>query len=683
MKNIYLFVLSLAISASIYAQDDHDHDHDHDFSEEVIVSSVGERQANEIISSTYNVPHELLDRAINSNLGNIIENVVGVNSSNFGRGVGKPQIRGLGEYRVKVLENDLASGDMADNGADHPHAFNVLAFSRIEVLKGPAALRYGPFSSSGVINMLSEHKLIDENTPSFGDIIYGNSSVADENSIHFHSLHRSGNWFWGLSGNKRNGKDYKIPGFMETEALHAKHEDEGETDTRVSGAAKNTALKEDGINFHNTWLSNNKKLTYFINRNEAEFGIPGHEHEEEKGKEEVMTLDMDRTRYGVEYTQNLNGFFNKFSFNSAFIDYQHAELEGNKKVSIFTNDSNNIRIELAFDGNNALPDQEDHPLSFNGVIGFSSEKNKTRIAGEEAGYIPSFDQSSEGLYFIHNIEHSNLLFEVAARLENNKLNPNAIKLKEKNKNNSNYSIGSGLKLSDNTLIGVSISKNSRAPSISEIYAEGVHHDAGIYEKGNSLLKNEDSISKEIYYRYSNSLFNLNAAYFSNDFDSFIYRHITNLKVGKIPVIEYRQQGSKVSGTELEISFDNMTLGNYIVSHSFMISKINGKLNDGGYIPRMPPLSFQYTLDAMSDNWLYTLRYRHSNKQDSLAYNEMLTDAYNRLDLEVGYRASNNIFFILLMRNIGDKDIRNHTSWLKDKLPEPGRDYNLSVQYSFR
>ena len=177
-------------------------------------------------------------------------------------------------------------------------------------------------------------------------------------------------------------------------------------------------------------------------------------------------------------------------------------------------------------------------------------------------------------------------------------------------------------------------------------------------------------------------FNLNAAYFSNDFDSFIYRHITNIKEGKIPVIEYRQKGAEISGIELEISFDNMTLGNFIVSHSFMISKINGKLNDGGYIPRMPPLSFQYTLDAMSDSWLYTLRYRHSDKQDSLALNEMLTDSYNRLDFEVSYKASNNIFFILLMRNIGDEDIRNHTSWLKDKLPEPGRDYNLSVQYSF-
>ena len=114
----------------------------------------------------------------------------------------------------------------------------------------------------------------------------------------------------------------------------------------------------------------------------------------------------------------------------------------------------------------------------------------------------------------------------------------------------------------------------------------------------------------------------------------------------------------------------------------MISKVDGKLSGGGYVPRMPPLNFQYTLDAMSDSWLYTLRYRHSDKQDSLALNEMLTDSYNRLDFEVRYEASNGVVVSMLARNIGDVDIRNHTSWLKDKLPEPGRDFNLSVQYSF-
>ncbi len=81
--------------------------------EEVIVSTVGGKSIDEIISSTDIVEHEGLDRNINSNIGQILENLPGISSASFGRAVGRPVIRGLGDYRVQVLENDLGGGDVA------------------------------------------------------------------------------------------------------------------------------------------------------------------------------------------------------------------------------------------------------------------------------------------------------------------------------------------------------------------------------------------------------------------------------------------------------------------------------------------------------------------------------------------------------------------------------------------
>ncbi len=674
MSKFYYFVLLLVASSLVNAQQDDG------VIEEIVVSSVGQKTANEIISSIDIIDHTSLDRGINQNIGEILEKTIGVDNAALGRAVGQPVIRGLSGYRVKVLENGLSSGDMSENSGDHPHALNALAISRVEVLKGPAALRYGPFSNSGVINMLSEHQLIDENTQSGGDILFGNSSVAKENSVHFHSLLRSGNWFVGLSGHKRDGKDYKIPGYEETEALHAKHEaeeeeeeEEGhphEEEVRVKGTAKSTALDEQGLNFHTTWLGNNNKFTVFLNSSESLFGIPGHEHEEEE-EEEVITLDMERTRSGFEYVQDINGFFNEFSFNSAFTDYKHGELEGKETALSYANKAQNIRMELAYGSD-----------SSNGVIGYSFDEDDTTIGGEEAGYIPSSKKSSKALFIVQNIERGNLLAEGAIRLENNELEAVGAKYSKISKNNNSFSVGTGLKLTEEALLGFSLAKNSRAPSISELYAEGKHLDAGIYEKGNASLKNENSTALEVYYRYSSDSFSLKASYFNNDFDSYIYRQTTGAKINKVPVIQYKQQGAKISGTEVELNFAPMTLGNFDISNSFMITNISGELNGGGYVPRMPPMNYQYTVDAMSNNWMYTLRYRHSEKQDSLALNEMLTDAYNRVDLEVVYTTNFGMTVSLLAKNLGNEDIRNHTSWLKDKLPEPGRDYNLSVQYSF-
>ena len=81
--------------------------------EEIIVSTVGGKSINDIISSTDIVEHEGLDRNINSNIGQILENLPGISSAGFGRAVGRPVIRGLGDYRVQVLENDLGGGDVA------------------------------------------------------------------------------------------------------------------------------------------------------------------------------------------------------------------------------------------------------------------------------------------------------------------------------------------------------------------------------------------------------------------------------------------------------------------------------------------------------------------------------------------------------------------------------------------
>ena len=176
MGKLVLTVVIFLLSNIVFSQSE--------YSEEVIVSSVGARAIDDIISSTDTVEHEGLDRNISRNLGQILENLPGISSAGFGRAVGRPVIRGLGDYRIQVLENDLGSGDVASSGPDHPHAQNALAISKMEVLKGPSTLRFGPYATSGVVNMLSEHKLLTPESETGGDLIYGYSSVAKEDTFH-------------------------------------------------------------------------------------------------------------------------------------------------------------------------------------------------------------------------------------------------------------------------------------------------------------------------------------------------------------------------------------------------------------------------------------------------------------------------------------------------------------------
>ena len=645
-----------------------------DFSEEVIVSSVGARAAEDIISSTDVVEHEGLDRNINRNLGEILENLPGISSAGFGRAVGRPVIRGLGDYRVQILENDLGGGDVAASGPDHPHAQNALAIAKLEVLKGPSTLRFGPYATSGVVNMLSEHKLLTSESESGGDLLYGYSSVAKEDAFHFHTLGRTGNWFFGFSGHSREAKDFKIPGFTESNAFHEAEKKGDEKLTRASGMAKGTDIDEKGINLHSTFLSDEFKTTLFFNTNASLFGVPSHGSHEDK---QVVRLDMKRHRAGFEINQNLNGYFANILFSGAVTDYRHKELENGIVGTQFDNTSLSLRTELSY----TLPG------GHGGLFGFSHHGEDFLIQGNEK-YLPSTKTNKTALFTVHHYEKNKILLEGAARVDKVSLDPQGL-LSSYNDTASSVSFGVGYKPTDESLFGMSVAQNGRTLSAAELYADGPHLGPQIYEVGSFsgsgvLLDKEIATASEIYFRYNQNNWRLNSSLYSNKFNGFVYGYFTGEKRNGLPVINYRQQDAIIQGVEIELEYFGGQIGVFDLTHQFSFSHIDAELDSGENIPRIPPLTYQYSLEGVSGNWMWLCKVRHGSKQDDISPNELLTEAYSQVDLEASWMPESleGFTFSLLARNIGDEEIRNHTSYLKDRLSEPGRNINLTVQYGF-
>ena len=77
--------------------------------------------------------------------------------------------------------------------------------------------------------------------------------------------------------------------------------------------------------------------------------------------------------------------------------------------------------------------------------------------------------------------------------------------------------------------------------------------------------------------------------------------------------------------------------------------------------------------------------RHREDQDRLAPNETPTDAYTVLNASFSYRffTGNQVYDVILRgRNLTDEEVRNHTSFVKDIVPQPGRDVSVSVRLNF-
>ena len=99
------------------------------------------------------VPNEEIRREGAAQLGDLLFSKPGITGSTFAPGASsRPIIRGLDVNRVGIVENGTNAGGASDLGEDHFVPIDPLATNQVEVIRGPAALRYGSTSIGGVVS---------------------------------------------------------------------------------------------------------------------------------------------------------------------------------------------------------------------------------------------------------------------------------------------------------------------------------------------------------------------------------------------------------------------------------------------------------------------------------------------------------------------------------------------------
>jgi len=99
------------------------------------------------------IPADELRRSPTSTLGDLLFSKPGITGSSFAPGAAsRPVVRGLDVNRVGIVENGVGAGGVSDLGEDHFVPINPLASTQIEVIRGPATLRYGSQAIGGVVS---------------------------------------------------------------------------------------------------------------------------------------------------------------------------------------------------------------------------------------------------------------------------------------------------------------------------------------------------------------------------------------------------------------------------------------------------------------------------------------------------------------------------------------------------
>ncbi|MEX0300474.1 MAG: TonB-dependent receptor, partial [Kordiimonas sp.] len=535
-----------------------------------------------------------------------------------------------------------------------------------------------------------------------------------------------------LDGSYRKTKDFDIPGFAESEAFHEQeeheeeHEDEDDHDEEEGhdehdedghderegeafGTVENSATKTRTASAGLSFIFPNGFIGMNVKVNKSDYGVPaGHEHghghedehedeedhhdedehegeedhhDEDGHEEEVpVTIDLDQVRFDVhgEYSGDF-GFFKKAKFRFGYADYEHIELEGTEIGTVFKNEGWESRLDLIDEGGE----------NWGGASGIHYRYRDFSAVGEEA-FVPATTSKHLGLYTVKEYHANNWHLDAGVRFEHTKYDASTVNA-NRTFNSFSGSVGVGYDLSEDLFFGVNLSRTERAPSTEELFSNGPHLATNAFERGDSSLGKEKALGVDATLSYAVESFSLVLNGFYTSYDNFIYETETGEEEDGLEVFQFQANDAKLYGFEAKAeahlgAIETGTFGNIDVHLDGQIDLVRAELDISGNdnLPRIPPLSALVGIETRSESFDLRTEIEHAAKQTRVTEHELPTDSYTLWNAYLTLRPFDNkdISFEVRGTNLTNNEARQHTSFLKDRLPLPGRNVKASVRIKF-
>jgi len=627
-----------------------------------------------------------------STVGELLSQLPGVAESSFARGASRPIIRGLDNFRIRIQENGLASHDVAELSEDHGIPIDPLAAQGIEVIRGPATLRYGSQAIGGVVSILNNRIPSEAPEQSFSGEVYGAYNTVDDGYetsalVDF----GSGNFAGHVDAFYRDADDYDIPS--------------------GSGTQENTFNESTGFSAGGSFLFDQGYIGASVSYFESEYGIPGGE-----AAEEGVFLDLEQTKFAIKGEKNFgDGFAETLRFDAGYSDYTHDEVIGADNVigSTFDNEEWEARAELL---HRAVG-------PFTGAIGFQYGSRELQGTGEAGELIAPSERESFAFFIFEEAElNQDVTLQLAARVEHVEADGFGVVVPDFNGNALGAeiddfgsdrsvdftpvsgSLGVVWDLGNDVALGTSLQYVERAPDLLELFAKGPHEATETFEIGNPNLDIEEAISLDVTLKRIEGPFTFDLAAFYTSYEGFIFKDFTGFVCGEefescgvegapgvedeLTQIAFTQRDADFYGFEASARWDAIELSNGKIGFDAQFDVVRAEFDGGGNIPRITPLRYGGGVYFENDEFFGRLSALRVTEQDETAINETETEGYTDLRAELTFtpqfgNLDPGAFEIgVIGRNLLDEDQRNHVSFKKDDVVLPGANARFFVRFNF-
>lgn len=628
-----------------------------------------------------------LSRKLQSSIGATVGLEPGVHASTFGQASSRPVVHGLSGPRVRVMEDRIDSLDVSATSADHAITIEPFLAQSIEILKGPSTLIYGSGAIGGVVDVHTgriPHQAPDAPIAGRAEFQHNDNGDQSTGALRLDGGLGAGSGIaWHLDAFSRDADPYEIPGHAESAALRALEgaetdadPDAGHDDAEGDGELPGSELETHGGAIGLSWTGERGFVGAAVSILDARYGLPGghgHEHDEAPGGAEQEeepegnpVLDLEQVRIDFEAAlQNPLSGFSSLNLRLGRNDYEHREIEPSGATATeFENDAWEARAELVHEA----------VAGWEGAFGIQYVDRDFSAIGEEA-FIAPVRTRSIGAFWVGERGFDRFDLEAGFRLEDVDLDPEDASADSFTALAA--SLGIVVPLGEAWSLGVLGDYSRRAPVAEELYSDGPHLATGSFEIGNPELDEEQAWNVAATAKYAADRWYFAATAYYTRFDDYIFQAGTGAEEDGLPVLIYGQADATFKGLDTELRATALRWDGGQLDVRFMFDTVSAELDVSGNdnLPRIPADRIGTGIDLTWGPFNASVDYLRVRDQNDTAEFELPTDGYDDLRMYLGVHLGagrTDLEVFVQGSNLTDDEQRNHTSFIKDYVPLPGR-----------
>ena len=644
----------------------------HDMDEVMVSVELRELQGSMTQKTDY-MKLDKLDVITPLSISEALTQIDGVQVSSYGPLNSKPVIRGMQGMRVVTFLNGMRINNQ-QWGGDHGLGISQVGMESAEVIKGPMSLIYTGDATGGLL-YLKDGSFAPQNSYSIQvNSQFESVNIGTQNSI-----------VYRLSGKKlrmsaagifSSYADYKLPN---------------------GNYLSDSRLQDYGGKFKLGYNSGkwNVELNYLYSNSRV--GIPGHTHDALATPESFM-LDEQERGFSLPHQKIQNHFANiKTSY---FISSKH-------KMEFYLNHGyNNLKefeekiftpgIDMYLNATSFQARHHWHPhnnLQVLSGIQASAQSNNNGVTAEERLIVDS-DQYDVGLYSSLSYDFGGLKMNTVIRVDQR-----AVRSSNFNNNYPNFNGSIGIrkewKAKSRQDLAFHISSGTRAPHLSELLSDGIHHGAVRYELGDRSLGSERFVQLDLNYELSNEHLSILINPYTTIANNYIQLADLDSVIDGLAVYEYQALNrALLYGIEARLHYHPHFAHrlHFEMGYSNTFGRELGLVQAGEDLYFMPQArlrsNIRVELSKKKQFGFASVLIQHNYffNQDRIGPLETPAGAYHfvQLGCQMKWDASWPVQLSFGVRNALNTSYVNHLSSLKRLgLTEPGRSFYFNLKWKIK